>query len=108
LAKAYSTGLGIKRDPLQALYWYKFAADKDNLNAIKVMENAYRIGERSGLPVKVDLKQAEYWKAKKIPLEKARLKKKREKTQGILKEIYERNRAREKEIQEALKARESR
>lgn len=68
LGAAYLTGFGIKRDPDQAMYWIKFAADKDNLNAVKVLESAYRRGTASGLPVQVDLKQAEFWKEKKIPL----------------------------------------
>lgn len=71
LARMYISGEGIKKDPEQALYWYKFAADKDNLNAVKVLEKAYRTGDASGLPVPVDLKQAEYWKAKKIVLDAA-------------------------------------
>ncbi|MFZ5522962.1 MAG: hypothetical protein ACOY9D_02610 [Pseudomonadota bacterium] len=74
LARAYFTGLGIRKDPDQALYWFKFAADKDNLNAVKVLESAYRKGNASGLPVPVDLKQAEYWEAKKIALDAAQTK----------------------------------
>jgi len=108
LGRAYVTGLGIKKDPAQALYWYKFAADKDDLNAIKVMENAYRVGEKSGLATPVDLKQAEYWKAKKEPLEKANIEEVKAKQQAVLKAIYEKNRALEKEIEEAKKAKKSR
>ncbi|MGC2164521.1 MAG: hypothetical protein WA632_00750 [Gallionella sp.] len=71
LGNAYITGAGIKKDPAQGLYWTRFAADKGNLNAIKVLESAYRRGETSGLAVKVDIGQAEYWKSKRIPLQEA-------------------------------------
>jgi len=103
LGRAYLTGYGIKKDPEQSLYWYKFSASKDNLNAIKVMENAYRIGDKSGLPVKVDLKQADYWKAKKIPLEEAKKKEEEKQRQAILKAMYEKQQALKKEIEEATK-----
>jgi len=69
LGQSYLSGLGINKDPAQAFYWFKFAADKGNLNAIKALENGYRKGAISGLPVQVDLKQAEFWKSKRIPLE---------------------------------------
>jgi len=108
LGRAYETGLGINKDPAQALYWYKFAADKDDLNAIKVMEKAYRVGEKSGLAVPVDLKQADYWKDKKDPLEKANFEKIKEKQQAALKAIYEKNKALQKEIEETRKANKSR
>ena len=74
LGQSYLSGSGINKDPAQALYWFKFAADKDNLNAVKALENAYRKGDVTGLPVKVDIKQAEFWKSKKIPLEEQRKK----------------------------------
>jgi TPR repeat protein len=103
LARAYHTGYGIKKDPEQALFWFKFSADKDNLNSIKVMENAYRIGDQSGLPVKIDLKQAEYWKSKRTPLEEAKKKEEEKQRQAILKEMYEKQQKLKKEIEEASK-----
>jgi len=103
LGRAYHTGLGIKQDPEQALFWFKFSADKNDLNAIKVMENAYRVGDQSGLPVKVDLKQAEYWKAKRTPLEEAKKKEDKIREQAVLKEMYEKQQALKKEIEEATK-----
>ena len=75
LARMYFSGNGIKKDPDQALYWFKFAADRDDLNAVLVLESAYRKGVASGLPVQVDLKQAEYWKEKRIILDTAMKKK---------------------------------
>lgn len=74
LARMYFGGTGIKKDPDQALYWFKFAADKDDQNAVMVLERAYLKGSASGLPVPVDLKQAEYWKAKRIILDAAHTK----------------------------------
>ncbi len=69
LARAYANGTGIKKDPDQALYWYKFSADKGNFNAVTVLEKAYRVGEKSGLPVPADTKQADYWRTKQIALD---------------------------------------
>jgi len=103
LGRAYLTGLGIKKDPEQALFWYKFSADKDDLNAINVMENAYRTGDKSGLPVKVDLKQADSWKAKGTPLEEAKKKADEKNRQAILKEMYEKQQVLKKDIEEATK-----
>jgi len=89
LARAYQTGNGISKDPAQALYWYKFAANKDNLNAIKVLEKVYRSGEgASGLPVKVDIKQAEFWKSKKV-VQEAQMKKEYEDKQAAAKKALE-------------------
>lgn len=103
LGKMYLSGEGIKKDPAQALYWYRFAAEKDSLNAIKVLESAYRKGVDSGLEVQVDLKQAQFWEAKKIPLEAAIMKADEEKRQAFLKAIYEKQEALKKESQEAAK-----
>lgn len=104
LGKMYFTGEGIKKDPEQALYWYRFAAEKDNLNAIKVIVTAYRLGPASGLPVSADLKQAEFWNAKKIPLEKEEMKQIEEKKLARLRAVYKKQEALKKEIEEAAKA----
>jgi len=74
LGRAYNSGLGIKKEPDQALYWLRFAADRDNLNAVMALERAYRMGESSGLPVPADPKQVEYWKAKRIVLDAVNVK----------------------------------
>ena len=104
LARAYASGYGIAKDPNQALYWYKFAADKGELNGIKAMEWAYQVGEeRSGMAVKVDLKQSEYWKAKRLPLEEERNKQIKEKQQAKLKEIYEKQQSLKQEMDQAAK-----
>lgn len=101
LGKMYLRGEGIKKDPDQALYWFRFAAEKDDLNAIKVLENAYRIGAVSGLPVPVDLKQAQIWEAKKIPMEAAQKKADEEKMQAHLRKRYDKQEARKKADMEA-------
>jgi len=103
LGRMYLSGEGIKKDPDQALYWIKFAAEKDDLNALKVMEHAYRTGADSGLKVAVDLKQAQYWEAKKIPVEAAALKVKEAQRQAYLKKLYEKQEALKKESKEAAK-----
>jgi len=101
LGKMYLSGEGIKKDPNQALFWIKYAAEKDNLNAIRALENAYRTGATSGLPVTVDLKQAQFWEAKKTPMEAALRKVEEEKKQAALTERYERQEARKKADKEA-------
>jgi len=101
LGKMYLTGEGIKKDLDQALFWIKYAAEKDNLDAIRAMEIAYRTGGKSGLPVTIDLKQAQFWEAKKIPMEAALRKMEEEKKQAALTERYERQEARKKADKEA-------
>ncbi len=103
LGKAYLTGIGIKKDTAQALYWFKFAADKDDLNAVKVMENAYRKGAASGLNVPEDPKQAEFWNAKKVPLEAADKKEWEDKLAAARKILKEKAEATRKADEEAAK-----
>ena len=103
LARMYFGGTGVNKDPDQALYWFKFAADKDNLNAVMVLEKAYRKGDTSGLPVRVDLKQAEYWKAKRIILDAANKKEYEEKLAAEKKKREEKKAALKKADEEAAK-----
>jgi TPR repeat protein len=83
------------------LYWIKLAAGKDDLNAIKALELAYRTGAGSGLQVAVDLKQAQFWEAKRKPLEEARKKADDEKIAAIRKVLEEKAVARKKSDEEA-------
>jgi len=103
LGQSYLSGSGILKDPAQALYWFKFAADKSNLNAVKALENGYSIGAVSGLPVKVDLKQAEFWKSKRIPLEEQRNKEFQEQLAAAKKAAEEKADATRKADEEAAK-----
>jgi TPR repeat protein len=104
LARMYFGGTGIKKDPEQALYWFKFAADKDNLNAVMVLERAYLKGASSGLPVPTDLKQAEYWKAKRIALDASHTKEFEEKLAAEKKKREEKAAAIRKADEEARKS----
>lgn len=90
LGRMYLSGDGINKDPRQALYWIRFAAEKDDLNAVKALEYAYRKGAVSGLGVTVDLKQAQFWEAKRKPLEEARKKAEEEKIASVKKVLEER------------------
>lgn len=101
LGRMYANGDGIKKDNGQALYWIKLAAGKDDLNAIKALESAYRTGSGSGLEVAVDLKQAQFWEAKRKPLEEARKKSDDEKIAAIRKVLEEKAAARKKSDEEA-------
>ena len=103
LGQSYFSGLGINKDPAQALYWFKFAADKDNLNAVKALENGYRRGPVSGLPVNVDIKQAEFWKSKKILLEAQAKKEFEEQLAAAKKAVEEKREATRKADEEAAK-----
>ncbi|MEO8331898.1 MAG: hypothetical protein ABI479_05655 [Gallionella sp.] len=103
LARMYFGGTGINKDPGQALYWFKFAAEKDNLNAVMVLERAYRKGDASGLPVRVDLKQAEAWNAKKVILDAAEKKKFEEMKAAEIKKREEKADAIKKADEEAAK-----
>lgn len=59
LGNMYLKGEGVKRNPEKALYWIKQAYDKGQMNAIRVMAAAYKMGpSRSHLPVEIDLKLA--------------------------------------------------
>jgi len=71
------------------------------LNAIKALELAYRTGADSGLEVAVDLKQAQFWEARKIPLEAARKKADDEKIAAARKVLEEKAAARKKADEEA-------
>jgi len=104
LGKMYLAGEGIKKDPNQALYWFKFAAEKNSLNGMKALESAYRNPANTGLPVTVDLKQAEYWKARMIPVEEARKKADDEKLAAFKKAAEEKAAARKKADDEAAAA----
>ena len=101
LGRMYGSGEGIKRDFGQALYWIRFAAEKDDLNAIKALESAYRNGADSGLEVAINLKQAQFWEARRIPLEAARKKADDEKIAAIRKVLEEKAAARKKADEEA-------
>lgn len=101
LGKMYLSGEGVKKDSAQALHWITFAAEKDDLNAVKALESAYRIGSSSGMDVPLDLKQAEFWEAKKTPLDAAQKKVDEKKRQATLKAIYEKQEARKKADKEA-------
>ena len=101
LGRMYANGDGIKRDNGQALYWIKLAAGKDDLNAIKSLEAAYRTGADSGLEVAIDVNQAQFWEATRKPLEEARKKADEEKIAAIRKVLEEKAEARKKADKEA-------
>jgi len=68
LGRMYALGEGIEKDPKKALYWITLAAEKDYLQAIKLLAQAYRTGQ---LGLTVDPQQAQLWEAKARTLEKA-------------------------------------
>jgi len=103
LARMYLSGEGIKKDVDQAAFWFKYAAGKDNLNAIKVLEDAYRKGPTSGLNLPLDLNQAQIWEAKKLPLEAAQKKLEDEEIAAFKKKAEEERAARRKADEEFAK-----
>lgn len=64
LGGMYLAGEGIVKDEAQAFYWVKYAAEKGDMNAITTLASAYRKGSISGLPVQIDLVQAQFWEDK--------------------------------------------
>ncbi|MFZ2540138.1 MAG: tetratricopeptide repeat protein [Gallionella sp.] len=104
LGKMYLSGEGIKSDPTQALYWIKLAAEKDNLNAVKLLESSYRLGSPpSALGLAVDLQQAKLWEAKSNALYEVQKKAADERKQASLKAIFEKQEAIKKADKEAAK-----
>jgi len=83
LGRMYALGEGIEKDPKKALYWITLAAEKDYLQAVKLLAQAYRTGQ---LGLTVDPQQAQLWEAKARTLEKAaaagEIKKQTEQGQG--------------------------
>ena len=68
LAKMYAEGEGIEKSEGKAFFWFKFAAEKDHIGAIRVIANAYKNGR---LGKEIDLKQAKFWEDKLPALEAA-------------------------------------
>jgi soluble lytic murein transglycosylase-like protein len=62
LALLYYTGVGIPRDPKQAVYWYIKAAEQGHVNAQYKLGSLYLDGD--GKEVPQDLKQAFFWYTK--------------------------------------------
>lgn len=61
LGQMYVVGEGVEQNLGKALYWIKHSAEKNYLQAVEVMANAYTQGDL-GLPI--DLDQAKIWQAK--------------------------------------------
>ncbi|MDX8385682.1 MAG: hypothetical protein R8M11_04085, partial [Gallionella sp.] len=61
LAKMYSTGEGIDKREDKALFWYRFAAERNHLSSVRVLASAYKNGF---LGVKEDLDEAQLWEDK--------------------------------------------
>jgi TPR repeat protein len=61
LGQMYAVGEGLEKNPEKALYWIKFAANKNHLPAVEVMVSAYKNGDL-GLPI--DLDQAKTWESR--------------------------------------------
>lgn len=68
LAQAYQAGLGIEKDDVKALYWYKRSAAQDYVPAIKVIGLAYVKGGFSG-QIPIDPERAKAFEAKAKHLE---------------------------------------
>ena len=66
LGKMYSSGEGIAKSDEKALFWFRFAAEKNHLAAVKVMLSTYKYGK---LGQKIDLEQANLWEDKLPALE---------------------------------------
>ena len=61
LGQMYAVGEGIEKNSEKALYWMKFAANKNYLPAVDVLATAYRKGD---LGLTIDLDQANKWESR--------------------------------------------
>lgn len=61
LGQMYAVGEGVEKSSEKALYWIKFAANKNHLPAVEILVMAYKNGEL-GLPI--DLDQAKIWESR--------------------------------------------
>lgn len=68
LAKMYSTGEGIQQSDEKALYWFRFAAERNHLASTKLMSVTYKKGL---MGQKIDLEQAKLWEDRLPALEAA-------------------------------------
>lgn len=81
LARMYVAGTGIEKDDAKALYWFKHSADKKQLDAMKAMANAYRVGL---FGLQVDPDQAASWNAKVARQEAIERKEEDEKLKALI------------------------
>ncbi len=61
LAKMYANGEGIEKSDEKAFFWFRFAAERNHLNSVRVVERAYKHGL---LGQKIDPVQAKLWEDK--------------------------------------------
>ena len=61
LAKMYATGEGIGKREDKALFWYRFAAERNHLSSVRVLVSAYKDGL---LGVKKDINKSQMWEDK--------------------------------------------
>lgn len=71
MGQMYAIGEGVEKSSEKALYWIKFAANKNYLSATEVLASAYRNGD---LGLTIDLDQAKNWESK-LPALRAAAKK---------------------------------
>lgn len=71
LAKMYSAGEGIAQSDEKALYWFRFAAERNHRGAAKVLIATYKLGK---LGQQKNLEQAKVWEDKLPALEAAEAK----------------------------------
>ena len=96
LAKMYAAGEGVEKNEGKAFFWFKFAAEKDHIGAIKVIANAYKTGL---LGQEVNLQQAKLWEDKLPALEAAKLREELKEREEVKKKLLEK---RQKEINEKI------
>jgi TPR repeat protein len=71
LGQMYAVGEGVEKNSEKALYWFKFAANKNYLPAVEILATAYRNGD---FGLTIDLDQAKNWESK-LPALRAAAKK---------------------------------
>ena len=103
LAKMYAEGEGVEKNEGKAFFWFKFAAERDHIGAIKVLANTFELGR---LGKKIDLVQAKFWKDKLPALEAAKKREEDKLRESLLKKAKEDREKKAKEIKENAAERE--
>ena len=103
LAKMYAEGEGVEKNEGKAFFWFKFAAEKDHIGAIKVLANAFEFGR---LGKQIDLVQAKYWKDKLPALEAAKKREDDKLRESLLQKAKEKREMKAAEVKEKAAERE--
>lgn len=99
LAKMYASGEGIQQSNEKALFWFRFAAERNHFAAAQIMHSTYKQGL---FGQQIDLEQAKYWE-EKLPALQAFERKELEAQRKLAEERIAKAKEKQKAIQKELK-----